>query len=54
MRDEDYYLHLRKTHNYSDDDASVEANNPRRDYDAGLVELKRLMAVYTETLIEDA
>ena len=54
MREEDYYLHLRQKHDYSDEDAATESNNPRANYEQGLQQLRELLAEYTETYLEDA
>jgi len=54
LREEDYYLHLRQKHDYTDEEAAEESNNPRANYEQGLQQLKELLATYTETLLEDA
>lgn len=53
MREEDYYLHLRQKHQYPDEDAATESNNPRTNYEQGIQQLRELTAEYTEALLEE-
>ena len=53
LREEDYYLHLRHDHQYPDEDAATESNNPRSNYDSDLAQLRRLIAQYTGALLQD-
>lgn len=53
LREEDYYLHLRQQHQYSDEDAASEANEPLRNYELGIQDLKKGLREFTDTLLED-
>jgi hypothetical protein len=53
LRTEDYYVHLRKQHNYQDQDASTEATDPLRNYEAGITQLNNLLTEFTEARLEE-
>jgi hypothetical protein len=52
-REDDLYLHLRKSHHYSDEDASSEATNPRHDYESSLQKLEALLTEFTDYYLEE-
>jgi hypothetical protein len=53
LTEDAYYLHLRQQHQYEDEDAASEANNPRHDYDLGISELRKYLAEFTDALLEE-
>lgn len=53
LREDDYYLHLRKSHNYSDQDAAIETVNPKREFEINLHTLDSLLTDYTEHYLDD-
>lgn len=52
-REEDYYIHLRKDHRVKEADAIEQTNAPREAYEKEILELRRLLAKYTEADLED-
>ena len=53
LRQDDYYLHLRKEHNCSDEEASKKTIQPLTDYEQGIAKLKELLAEFTQTPLND-
>ena len=53
INEDNYYLHLRQQHKYTDEDAASETSNPRHNYDLGIFELRKLLTEYTDTLLEE-
>jgi hypothetical protein len=53
LRTEDYYVHLRKQHQYSDEEASTTATEPVRDYETGITHLNDLLTEFTEARLEE-
>jgi DNA repair exonuclease SbcCD ATPase subunit len=51
--EEALYLHLRKIHKVSETEAAEHANAPRTAYDNDILELRRLLAEYTDSDLED-
>lgn len=47
------YLHLRKVHNYPEEDAAAGSTTARAEYDADITTLRRLMGKHTEILLEE-
>lgn len=53
MREEDYYLHLRQKHKYSDEEAASESNEPLRNYEEGIQSLKKGLREFTQVMLEE-
>lgn len=51
--EEEYYLHLRKAHKISEQEAAEHSNKPRGEYETDIQELRRLLAEYTDSDLED-
>ena len=52
-RADDYYLHLRKSHNYSDEDASKMTVIPQQNYEQSLQQLEALLTEFTDHYLEE-
>ena len=53
LREDDYYLHLRKSHDYSDESASAETVKPRQKFQMHMQTLENLLTNYTEHYLDD-
>ena len=53
LREEDYYLHLRKDHNVTDQEAAIEANRPRTEHDEQIQQLSDLLEQFTDFQLEE-
>ncbi len=51
--EEEYYLHLRKVHGVDEAETVKMSNAPRTKYDEEMLELRRLLADYTDSDTED-
>lgn len=53
MNEDEYYLHLRKTHSTPDNEAVEITNRPRTEYEAETNQLSSLLSKYTDYDLED-
>ena len=53
LQEDDYYLHLRKSHTYSDEEAAKEATNPRHGHEQSLQQLEALLTEFTDYYLEE-
>ena len=53
LREDDYYLHLRKTHGCTDEEASAKTVEPHQDYEQSLQQLEALLTEFTDHYLEE-